>query len=251
MIILKSEVGDYIYLDVVTQYSRSFKSQVSSHPVDGSGIVTDHVTKQNPRIQVVGSITGADFNFSKPRLSPEDRKFIGITQLVVPSEIASAVYVEGENSPLDLAPDIAGQFFSDTVPQLKNLSEGRDALYSEKLLYSILKSFYTNKTKLTLYEFDENSVDTSPLEDVFITSLNINETVSSGDAFQFDITFEKVTFSNLVEEELPEEVQVNLKKKADEEVDNGGESGDVENVPRDADYRSFLDALFGVDLGVL
>lgn len=241
MIILKNDTGDFIYFDVVTQYSRSFGSQVSAHPVDGSGVVSDHVTKSNPRIQLVGSISGADFNSGKPNNLPaEQRNFIGIDQIVVPADIAQEISIRSENSPLDFAPDVVGQFFTDSLPQVNGISEGRDSLYAETILYNVLKSFYDNKVKLTLYEFDEGIVSSDPIEDVFITSLNINETVSSGDSFSFDITLEKVTFSNLLEEDIPEDVQEDFRKKSEEEESLGGDNGtDVTGTPRESDSGTF------------
>lgn len=238
MIVLKSENGDFIFLDVVTQYSRSFNSGVSSHPVDGSGIVSDHVIKQNPRIQLVGLISGADFNVTKPSLTAEDRELIGIRQVVDPNAVATSIEVSYENNALNLFPDVAGQFFSDTLPEIERLREDREAAYSEKVLLEVLVGFHKNKRKLTMYEFDRGVVvDTQ--EDVFITSLNINETATNGDALSFDITLEKVTFSFLLESELPEDVQEDFRKKAEEEEKKGGQGTvDATGEPRTSDIRS-------------
>lgn len=224
MIILKSEQGDFIYLDVVTQYSRSFASQVSSHPVDGAGVVTDHVTRQNPRIQLVGNITGADFNSSKPDLNADERAYLGIDQVIVSSDIAQQVKVSYEDSPLNLLPDSLGQFFSDTLPEVSGIVDGRDASYSEKILFSVLEKFYQNKRKLTLFEFDHDNKIVDTISNVFITSLNINESVSTGESLAFDITLEQVTFSYLLEEDIPEDVQAAFLKQAAEKANKGGES---------------------------
>lgn len=248
MIILKNDAGDFIYLDVVTQYSRSFSSQVSQHPVDGSGTVSDHVTIQNPKFQIVGNITGADFNSGKPILSPEDRSFIGIDQIVVESDIASIIEVSYDNSPSNLLPDIAGQFFSDSLPEIENLNEGRDAVYSEKVLYEVLKNFQRRKQKLTVYEFDNNTVSGQPIDNVFIINLAINETATTGDSLAFDITLEQVTISNLLEEELPEDVQEDFRRKNEEKKKKGGQSAvDSEGNPVDTNTDSGLRTLLGGD----
>lgn len=239
MILLKSENGDFIYLDVVTQYSRSFNSQVTQHPVDGSGTTSDHVVKQNPRYQFVGKISGADFNFSKPRLTPESRAFIGIDQIVVESSIASEVEVSYDNNPLNLLPDVAGQFFSDTLPSIDNLNEIKESAYTEKALFEILKEFYNTKAKLSVYEFDNGDVS-DPIENSFITSLNLNESVTDGDALAFDITLEQITISNLIEEEIPEDVALSLRGKAEEKANKGGQTGEEVDTSRLQDLTSFL-----------
>lgn len=246
MIILKSENGDFIYLDVVTQYSRSLASQVSSHPVDGSGTVSDHVIKQNPRLQLVGNLSGADFNSGKPDLSPEDRVFIGISQIVVESDVADIISVSYEDNPLTLLPDVIGQFFTDTLPEVEGITDGRSSSYSEKILFSVLRSFYKNKRNLTLYEFDNGTV-VETIEDVFITSLNVNETVTSGDSLAFDITLEQVTFSSLVEEEIPEDVQQAFREKTAEKQNKGGEGiSEALNGPsRKSDIATALQSLYG------
>lgn len=250
MIILKNDLGDFIYLDVVTQYSRSFKSQVSQHPVDGSGTVSDNVTIQNPRLQIVGNITGADFNSGKPQLSPEDRAFVGINQIVVESDIASIIEVNYDNNPSNLFADVSREFFSDSLPEIENLNEGRDAVYSEKVLFEILKKFQRRKEKLSVYEFDNNTVSGQPIENVFIVNLSVNETATTGDALAFDITLEQVTISNLLREEIPEDVQQDLRAKNEEEQSKGEKStesvdSDQTGLTRDTSTDSGYLSLFG------
>lgn len=231
MIILKNDNSDFIYLDVVTKYSKNYSSKLSQHPVDGSGVITDHVTKNNPKISLVGSITGADFNFSKPQLTSEDRSYIGIGQLLISTDIAREVEVSNDNNPTNLFPDVVGQFFSDSLPEVTNLSEGRSESYSEKALVNVLRSFYENKDKLTLYEFDLGSV-VDTLEDVFITNLDVSEAFESGDAIKFNITLEKATFSYLLLSTIPEDVREDFQaKKAEEKKLGGQDAQDTEESP--------------------
>ena len=247
MIALKNENGDFIYLDVVTQYTQTFTSQISQHPVDGSGVVSDHVIKQNPKIQIVAQITGADFNYSKPDLTAEDRNFIGVNQVVVSTDRASLVEVSYENNAFNLLPDVAGQFFSDSIPEVQNLSEGRDASYSEKILFEILKTFYKEKSKLTVYEFDNGGVDSNPTDNVFITNLSRNESAENGDGLLLNITLEQVTISNLLETEIPEDVREDFQKKDAQKSNKGGVgSTDVTGTPQEVNTGSGLSALLGI-----
>ena len=221
MIILKNQNSDFIYLDVVTKYSQTLSSKVSQHPVDGFGVVSDHITKENPKLQISGFLTGADFNFSKPKLTPEDRGFIGISQVVVESDIASAIRVTNENNPTNLLPDISGQFFSDTLPEVQGLSEDRGDSYSEKALFLKLESLYINKEVLSVFEFNDGSVVESFLPDVVITNLTIKESTETGDALAFDLTLEQITFSYLIETRVPVDVAEAQQKQITEEVVKG------------------------------
>lgn len=224
MITLKSPSGDFIYFDVVTKYSQNFSSQVSQHPVDGSGVVTDHVIKQNPKIQLTGFISGADFNFSKPDPISEDRVLLGVGSIVIDNDIAPAITVNYDNNSTNLLPDVAGQFFSDSLPEIDNLVEGRDASYSERILFSILEQFYKQKAELTLFEFDLGVI-VNQIDSVFITSLSLEESAQNGDSLAFNITLEKVTFATLLEEEIPEDVQESFKKQNEDKVKKGGQGG--------------------------
>ncbi|QDP60436.1 MAG: hypothetical protein GOVbin1096_64 [Prokaryotic dsDNA virus sp.] len=246
MIVLKNNLGDFIYLDVVTDYSQSYTNQVSQHPVDGSGVVTDHVIRNNPKIQLRGFITGADFNSSKAQLESTDRNNIGINQLVVKSDIAEPITISYEDNPTNLLPDVAGQFFTDSLPQIENLSEGRDATYSERALFEVLKSFSEKKDELTLYEIEGNSV-VNDEDRLIITNLNRSESAQTGDGIQFNMTLEKITFTYLVEEEVPEDVRKDFETKSEEEVNKGGQTGsDVEFNLENESLASFLRSLFGV-----
>lgn len=235
MIILKNETGDFIYLDVVTRYSRNLSSQITQHPVDGAGTTSDNVVIQNPRFQITGNITGADFNSSKPTLTSEDRFFIGIDQIVVESDVATIVEVNYEDSPKNLLPDIAGQFFSDTLPTIDNLNEGRDARYSERVLYEILQNFQLRKEKLSIYDFDNGSVDVSPVRNVFISSLKVNESATTGDALSFDMTLEQITIATLLKEKIPEDVQESFRKKNAEEKKRGEQAAAAVEAAEEAE----------------
>ena len=243
-IALKSESGDFIYLDVVTGYSHTFQSQVSQHPVDGSGTVSDNVTKQNLVIKLKGSITGADFNSGKPKdLSAEDRKFIGVGQVVVEGDIAGVIEVKSEDSFTNLLPDFAGQFFTDVLPTIEGISEGRSASYSEAILFKVLESFHEDKENLTIFEFDSGA-RVGQRTDMFITGLSLSEATESGDAIEFDITLEQIKFSSLLEVTVKIETAPAFKEKAGGVVDKGSQSStDIKPPVIEEDTRSgFLSA---------
>jgi hypothetical protein len=224
MIVLKNKTSDFIYLDVVTSYSKSLSSQVSQHPVDGSGTISDNVTTNNNKYQIAGNITGADFNTGKPNrsLGQEDRAFMGIDQIVVEGSVATAVQVS--YTPSNFLPDFVQPVLGDAVPVVSNLNENRASVYSEKVLFKILEGFKDKKENLTLYEFDEGLDTDSTLENLFITSVSVREESSSGDSLVFDIGLEQVVISKLLEEKLPEDVQEDFAKRAAQVQKKGDKS---------------------------
>jgi len=249
-IVLKSERGDFIYFDVVTSYTQTFQSQVTQHPVDGSGTVSDQVTKSNPIIKVRGFISGADFNSSKPpELSVEDRQFIGLDQVVVSSDIASIIEVKSEDSFTNLLPDVAGQFFTDKLPQIENLSENRESTYYEKILFGILLGFQVNKARLSIFEFDKGLI-VEEIADLFITNLTESEKAESGDALEIDVTLERVTFSTLMQATVETTPAEGVEAKTEPKVDKGNRTGSesedtVTDTERDSTLRRGLDIVLG------
>jgi len=224
LIILKNKNSDFIYLDVVTKYSQTLSSKVSQHPVDGLGVISDHITQENPKLSITGFLSGADFNFSKPRLSSEDRGFIGIGQIVVDSDIATEIQVSNDDNPTNLLPDVVGQFFSDTLPEVTGLSENRKDSYTEKALFLKLESLYLNRDVLSVFEFNDGAVVDSFLVDVVITNLTIKESTETGDALAFDITLEQITFAKLLETRVPVDVAEDRQNQVKEEAAKGDKS---------------------------
>jgi hypothetical protein len=214
MIVLKNKTSDFIYLDVVTSYSKSLSSQVTQHPVDGSGTISDNVVANNAKFQIAGNITGADFNTGKPdrALGQEDRAYMGIEQIVVEGSVATAVQVS--YTPLNFLPDFIQTTLRDEAPVVNNLNENRASVYSEKVLFKVLQGFQESREKLTLYEFDEGLDTDSTIENVFITSVSVREEATSGDSLVFDIGLEQIVISKLLEQELPEDVQEDFATRA-------------------------------------
>lgn len=240
-IALKNENGDFIYFDVVTQYSQNFPSQVSQHPVDGSGVISDNAIKQNPRITISGMISGADFNTNKPNLIAEDRTWLGVNNVVSITEVATPITVSYDNNPNNLFPDVIGQFFTDSLPEINGINEVREASYNERILLEKLKLFYESKLLLSLYEFD-SGVITNQISNLFITNISANES-SDGDALTINLTLEKIQISTLVAEEIPEDVRTDLQERNAEQVNRGGQTGSDYTDQAETDLRSLLRTL--------
>ena len=57
-----SDVSGMIYFDAVTLYNRSYTGQVTKHPVDLGGNITDHFIRENPRFTLSGVISSVDID---------------------------------------------------------------------------------------------------------------------------------------------------------------------------------------------
>ena len=252
MLAIKSEEGDLIFLDVVSQYSRGFQSQTTEHPVDGSGTISDHVINRNPTITIQGYITAADFNSTKPQeLIDADKDTLGVESIVVEGSVATVAEINYESNASNLFPDVIGQFFTESRPEITNILAARG---NEKDIFKILKNYRDTKANLILYEFDfvdgrDQIVETipeNPSQAVFITSLSIDETPSNGDALLLNLSLSVVTIASLREEELPEDSRV--PEKTAERSNKGVQSGDeaaVEDIQGSTDkgtgaYRTYV-----------
>lgn len=252
MLALKSQQGDLVFFDVVSRYSRGFQSQATEHPVDGSGVISDHVINRNPSITINGYITGADFNSLKPQeLVDSDKETLGLQSVVVEGSVATPVQIDYDNNPTNLFPDVIGQFFTDTRPQISNISPSRG---SEKDIFKVLKSYRDTKAQLTLYEFDtingrDQIVETIPegiSEALFITGLNIDETAEVGDALAFSMTLAVLRISSLVEEEIPDYVREQYREKAADKSNKGvqqGEEATITEILSDSNNATFFERL--------
>lgn len=222
-IALKSENGDFIYFDVVTQYSQNFPSQISQHPVDGAGVISDHVIKHNPRMQITALISGADFNSTKPDLIAEDRTLLGVNNVVSLNEVATPITVSYDRNPNNLFPDVIGQLFTDTLPEISGIVEGRNSSYSEKVIFTRLQQFYVDKVRTTVYEFDEGTI-VEEILDMYITNISAKESSENGDALVVTVSLEQAQITSLLEEELPEDAQESFQERSAERVSRGGQS---------------------------
>lgn len=241
-IALKSDAGDFIYFDAVTNYSQNYSSSVSQHPVDGSGVISDNVVKNNPVIKIRGVLSGADFNSSKPELISEDRNRLGVLSIVSDGEIAQPITVNYDTNPNTISPDVIGQFFTDSLPEISGLTEGREASYSERALSKVLKTFYEDRVQLTLYEFDDGTI-VDEVTDLYLVGLPLEESAQTGDSIHFSLTLEKVQISTLIEEEIPEDIRSDFQEQAAERVNRGEQSTETFE-DGDADLQAYLSSLF-------
>lgn len=218
LIDLNNSTSGFIYFDAVTVFTQNFSGQVTRHPVDSGGSITDHFTANNPKFMVSAVITPTDLSMIPYKV----RSPIGGTPYNV-REAPHPVVVKSSNSSMlqKFVPDSVGQFMATSSPEVivdtirVNLQENiRDIL--SRLVYNAKSddSYADNKIQLVkLLEFDKSTLKRFTV-DLVLTSVTYKEDHSTGDALYCDLAFERVTFAFLQQTVIPKNIIALLKKKA-------------------------------------
>lgn len=236
-----------IFLDAVTAYTQSHTGKVTSHPIDGGGLVSDHFVRDNSKFNISAIISAIDIATDTFLIMDQE----GNTPLN--ARIApSAVSVEStDNSVLKrLIPSSIGQFLSDVKPTvlvdsaredqleqirslLKNLMSG--VLFNEKT-----SQFDPNIQLVTLYEFD-GIVLRKPEYNLVMTNMVFREDQNTGYGLYCNFTFEQVTFALLKKTTIPKDVATPIKKKSESKATKGKQDSTPQDLgtgtspPKDTD----------------
>lgn len=224
-----------VYFDAITASSQSYKGQVTSHPVDGGGNITDHFIRENPIFQFSGIITGTDLSSSSFLIKDE----AGGSAFNAKQEPISVSVTNAGSKLLQFLPVSIGQFLDKQDANLVFDPETRTDLQYEiacrDLIVNLIQGIYYNKETqqlenkinlIDLYEFDDVNIRRIT-NNLVITSFNVNETPESGDALFFDITLEQVEFATLRKEALPEDVKRELQPKISSKKNKGRQDSSV------------------------
>lgn len=227
---LVSSTSGFIYFDAVSAYTKSFTGQVTKHPVDSGGNISDHFIVENPRFIISAVITGQDISTGSFLVEDE----LGNTPYnVVFAPSAVSVKSTDQSVLKKFIPDSIGQFLPDSQPEVQvdeaktNLLENIQDLL-ERLVYNRENYDDTpanNKINLLkILEFD-GSVLRRTSTSVVMTSISFKEDANTGYGLYCDMTFEKVTFSFLQETVLPKNIVSSLSKKASPKAVKKKETG--------------------------
>lgn len=254
---LPDNPSGFIYFDAITSLNKDYKGQVTKHPVDGGGNVTDHFIKENTTYSLSGVVSGADLSATPSLLRDLDdyRPNNANTQ-------PQAVSVNsGTPELLKFLPDSIGQFLSVGSSEVQ-LDQGTlrldwtDAV--ERQLIHIMEGIkFNEKTSrfdsfiqtVEIYEY-EGLVLSRITPNLVMTSFRAREDVSTGDGLYFDITLEEVTFATLERTTLPQDVQDAFKKKAQGTSKKGNADSTEKEISEDdpaAPKRSTLKKRFEGD----
>jgi hypothetical protein len=237
--------GGFLYFDAVTNYTQSYTGQVTKHPIDAGGSITDHFFKDNPKFTVSGVMTGADITHGSYLIADEEGR--SPTNINKPTRRVDIN--TGKTSLLGgLLPDSVSQFLSD--PTVEVTTEPRRAFDMESIrdqfidLVSGTKynentgQFDSNVQLVKLFEYDGGSL-IKARPNLVVTSVSFQETPDTGYLLQFTISFEQVTFAYLKKEDIPKSVGSSTKKSASSVSEKGKTDSTVqeEEVPDDIDPK--------------
>lgn len=225
----------FIYFDAITASSQSYRGQVTSHPVDGGGNITDHFIRENPVFQFSGIITGTDLSSSSFLIKDE----AGGSAFNAKQEPISISVTNAGSKLLQFLPASIGQFLDKQDANLVFDPEIRTDLRYEiacrDLIVNLIQGISYNKETqqienkinlIDLYEFDDINIRRIT-SNLVITNFNVNESPESGDALFFDITLEQVEFATLKKEALPEDVKKELQPKVTKTKNKGKQDSSV------------------------
>lgn len=182
----------FIYMDAVTQYSRDFKGQVTSHPIGSGGNISDHFIRDNPLYSFTGVISGADISIGREFILDES----GFSPDNVYPDIPEVKIKGNENDLLSLLPDSVSQYFVDAEASVSvSNTRRRDTLIRVR---NSLESLFEKDglSLITLYEYKNNKLDRF-IDNLVMTSLSFREDPDSGLALYMSINLEKISFTEL------------------------------------------------------
>lgn len=210
-----------LFLDVVTNFSKARSSSVSSHPVDASSVIADHVSKQNPNYSIRAIISAADFHTTYTR--PEE--------LLEPEEADAPRIDDTYNNPVDGAVITSPSQLLDYLPSsIQNIVGGQDNSsvtldpfrgYSHQVARDRLQNAWDNSELITILDYDYDiqngrSVSVRSVQNCIMKRFEDVEQVQTGDSLVANLSFEQVRFAYLKEVDVQITQQVPSEEVSDE-----------------------------------
>jgi hypothetical protein len=225
--------GGFIYLNATTLYTQSYTGQVTKHPIDSGGEITDHFINNNPTFNVSGVITGDDINTSSYLI----QDLVGNAPFNV-NEPPTAVNVGSTDLGVlsNFIPTSIGQFLPSVDPEVTMDAQRADLLEQiRNALTNLVSGFRINEQTgqfekviqiVRLFEYDGINLKRI-INNLVITSINFKEDVNTGYALYPDFTFEQVSFAGIKKTTIPKDVVDSLKKKAATKESKGKQDSTV------------------------
>lgn len=243
----------FLYFDAVTAYTQTYSGKVTSHPIDGGGLITDHFSKDNSKFTVSGVFSGADINtWSYLIQDLQNNSPFNTSQPPSTVEVSA-----GANGLIPFLPDVVGQLFGSQTPTV-TMDQSREDPTAQvrNFLIELLQGEKYNEQKQTfesniqivqLYEY-EGLLLKRIISNLVITNLVFKEDVNSGLALYADVQFEQVRFVEQKKTTIPSDVSQALKKKASSKNAKGKQDSTANNAdgtsgPKDAGSGDDTDPL--------
>lgn len=190
-----------MYLDAVTNYTKSYSSNISNHPIDKSAVITDHVSKDNPIFSIKGVISAADFHTTYLRPRDFEEENIGTEY----NQPVNDAVIKAPSTRLDYLPGSIQQFLSSTNDVSVTVDYFRG--YSHQVARDRLGTAWSNSEIITLLDYDYDyttgrTVHVKRIQNCLIQNFTDNEDSTTGDSLEFTITFQKVRFAYLKEVDI-------------------------------------------------
>lgn len=238
--------GGLIYCDAVTSYTQNYSGQITKHPIDSGGLVTDHYIRSNPIFTIGAVITGVDISTGTYLIQDLDGN-----SPYNSNEAPNAVSVNSTDQSVlkKFIPDSIGQFLSDDQPEVVIDSRRTDLIEQIRQALIDLTSgvIFNEKTGqfdpsiqlVRLFEYD-NTLLRRVINNLVMTKITFKEDANTGYALYCDITFEQVTFAFLKKTVIPKDVQDSLKKKSSSKASKGKQDSTPQDIgsgesPKDTD----------------
>jgi hypothetical protein len=242
------ESSGFLFFDAVQTYVQNYSGKITQHPVDGSGLISDHFVKSNPVITISAVITGVDISTGTFLISNPENTETPYNAQVAPA--ATSVNSTDNSLLTRFLPNSIGQFLPDTIPEVvmadsrdNILEDIRDMLirlvYSGKKYNDITQQFDSVIQTVKLYEYQGSVIvrqlPTFDSEKLVITDVTFKEDANSGFALYCDIRFEQVEFVALQKTVIPKDVAAALNKKAPSNSNKGKAESTPQPVPEEKD----------------
>jgi hypothetical protein len=240
----ETQAGGFLYFDAVTAFTKNYSGQVTKHPVDSGGSITDHFIRENPTFTLSAVFSGVDISTT----SSELRDITG-TQPYNTRVAPTAVSVNSTDQSVltRFLPDSIGQFLPASEPDVVlDPSRGNDLGVLAETLSDLISgnrvNLFTGEQdhsiqEVTLYETNNNTLTRSiPKDDtsrLVITSIVFKEDAGTGFGLYCDITFEQVSFVYLKKTDIPKDVQDAIASKASGTSDKAKQDSTATENPDD------------------
>lgn len=233
---IPSKSKGFLYFDAVTSLREQYSGQVTENPIDGGGKITDHFTRDNPVITLSVVLSGVDISINGVDITdgsingeaPQNRK----DRRAVKTQSVS-VGNPAKNSLTKYLPDVVGQFFKPTKPDILLPAQEVDTLRQMK---DKLKSLFDDDgaTIVKLYEYYGNNLKTPAISNLVMIGLSFSETPEQGEGLFCEITLKQVRFTYTKKENIPKDVADSLSAKAESLSDKGVQDSTVQENASEA-----------------
>jgi hypothetical protein len=233
---IPSKSKGFLYFDAVTSLREQYSGQVTENPIDGGGKITDHFTRDNPVITLSAVLSGVDISINGVDITdgsingeaPQNRK----DRRAVKTQSVS-VGNPAKNALTKYLPDVVGQFFKPTKPDISLPAQEVDTLRQMK---DKLKSLFDDDgaTIVSLYEYYGNNLKTPAISNLVMIGLSFSETPEQGEGLFCEITLKQVRFTYTKKENIPKDVADSLAAKAESLSDKGVQDSTVQENASEA-----------------